>query len=448
MKKVNIAFLILTLAIYLWIPARAREWNIKPREQAFTETAETVWPGWRITYISSYHTGTQLYYTMTLMHVADGMLQVRQIIAADEDEIGMDWQVWDLAPIPLTERGTSEAAKALTAFILSPTRYKNADDFLTENDLLSQSALFLLNENEKLSELHPYNGYLAGIAENEAGQRSLRIANWNGMEYSPALATPMQEPFYINDYHSTTGFLEIYAASGEDWLELGEDGVWRLSTHTPDEGTRYFFTEEGIVDSGTAEFYSWHNNDGWHYGIPCFSTALPNLVFTAVPDLEDAVFQLDADGWACVKTEGAALYDKPDGNTLAFCFCRLPGRVQEQQDNWTQLMIGSEKLGKKAWFRTQDLAFGAETEDVICTFPAYSLTDQAETAFEQMIQEILQTEFYVTERWLIGRQTDGDWLMLINQEEVCTLPAEYISETWPTEHEWEENVWDDWEEEP
>lgn len=35
MKKVNIAFLILTLAIYLWIPARAREWNIKPREQAF-----------------------------------------------------------------------------------------------------------------------------------------------------------------------------------------------------------------------------------------------------------------------------------------------------------------------------------------------------------------------------------------------------------------------------
>ena len=84
---------------------------------------------------------------------------------------------------------------------------------------------------------------------------------------------------------------------------------------------------------------------------------------------------------------------------------------------------------------------------LICTFPAYSLTDQAETAFEQMIQEILQTEVYVTERWLIGRQTDGDWLMLINQEEVCTLQAEYISETWPTEHEWEENVWDDWEEE-
>lgn len=32
MKKVNIAFLIFTLAICLWILARAREWNIKPRE--------------------------------------------------------------------------------------------------------------------------------------------------------------------------------------------------------------------------------------------------------------------------------------------------------------------------------------------------------------------------------------------------------------------------------
>lgn len=201
--------------------------------------------------------------------------------------------------------------------MLAPAHYEFANEFLRENELLSESAQFLLNDGETLAYLYPYNGYLVGIARNSADQDSLRLADWDGVAYGDVLATSMHELIWINYVHSSYGNLEIYAATSEDYLERGEDGIWRLVVHTPDEDLRYVLRPEGIVESALVEYEPYYCNDAWHYGTPTFPSTLPEIVFTEIPCLEDAIPLLDASGWACVKSEGAGLYDLPSARPCA-----------------------------------------------------------------------------------------------------------------------------------
>ena len=421
--------------------------EIGNEENLFSETAERLNPGWRVIRISWFMTGDEVYYEMSLMRIADRMLRTRRIIAGAEDTAGKDWDVWDNAPIPLTEAGAAQAAAQLAAFTLSEGEYEYAVEFLADTGLLPESAGFLLNEGETLADLYAYEGYLAGIAENAAGQCSLRLADWDGKAYGPVLATPMQASFWINDDHSYSGAMEIYADTGEDhseeWLERDDDGIWRLRVHTPGAGIRYGLTSEGLVDAQRAEYDPYYSNDAWHYGTPTFAAALPDIVFAGIPDLEEAIPLLDASGWACVKSESAPLYDSPDGTVLAGCFLRLPGRILEQRDHWTQLQIGSEELGMKGWFRTEDLAFGAETENVVCSFPSFDHEGLKDNPLTADICRRLDEDFWGLEFWLIGRTPAGDWLLLIDQRLTCTLSPALIGETGPTLHEWEDETLQD-----
>ena len=64
-----------------------------------------------------------------------------------------------------------------------------------------------------------------------------------------------------------------------------------------------------------------------------------------------------------------------------------------------------------------------------------------------MIEDTLNTSFYTCDAWLIAKKTDGDWLMLINQQLVCTPPNDQIGDTWPTEHAWDESTFHEWDDE-
>ena len=44
----------------------------------------------------------------------------------------------------------------------------------------------------------------------------------------------------------------------------------------------------------------------------------------------------------------------------------------------------ASELGLKGWFRTEDLAFGAETENVICSFPSFDHAPLEGTPFERL----------------------------------------------------------------
>ena len=197
--------------------------------------------------------------------------------------------------------------------------------------------------------------------------------------------------------------------------------------------------ETGLLDLEVYMIVPYKNNDAWHYG------RIADKEIDSSLTVQEAIALLDASGWACTKTENTGLYDAPNGTVLATCFCRVPGTVIAQKDGWTQLQIGSDELGLKGWFHSEDLAFGAETEEVICSFPSFEFLEfPDETAFEKTIEEKLGTTFYCCDAWLIAKKSDGDWLMLINQIMVCTPPANQMGETWPTEHAWDKTTWHEW----
>ncbi len=147
---------------------------------------------------------------------------------------------------------------------------------------------------------------------------------------------------------------------------------------------------------------------------------------------------LDPSDWACVKAEGAMLYEEQNGDPVASCFCRLPGKILEKDERWTKLQIGSDELGVTAWFHTEDLAFGKEIDKIICSFPCFNHWALENTPFVDDVCNQLGEDFYGLEFWLIGQKPSGEWLLLINQCLVCSLPPDIVGETAPTKHIWDE----------
>ena len=438
MKRLISMLLMITFFLGIGLRSGALEWTINPEEKRFSIAAEQKYPGWKVTWVSWYRAGGQDYYEMTLMRISEGMLQTGAVFAKAEDSIAGNWTVYDNAPVPLSADGEKKANDILDKFVLSPTRYRDAGEFLKANSLIQVSASNLLNENEKLVSLQTYSDYLAGVAQNEAGLYSLRIADWNGTDYRKPTATSWEKCISINEVHSTDGYLEIYTSSSEDCLMRGNDGLWRLEVHTPEDGDRYFLTQEGIIDAFTNDYDPYYSNDAFHYGTPSFPIALPELVFTEIPSLEEALSLLDASGWACIKTEGAALRHQPEGEVSAYCFCRAPGRVLDKVNGWTLLQIGSDEFGMNGWLRNEDLAFGADIESVTCSFPSFDRWRMEDTAFAADICQQLNEDFLSMSFWLIGKTPEGDWLALIDGRLIRTVSSELIGTVSPARHWWED----------
>ena len=451
MKRLMLVWvMILCLALGTCFPAGADDRTPSPKELVFVEAAEARFPGCRVMVVSTYLT-SEAHVAMNLLGVADGMLQVIYVDAEADDPEGRAWDVRTYAPIPLTAWGAERAAEMLRVFQLSPMRYyynSYENEFLTDYGLLEDAALFLTGKGETLVRLYSRGGLLMGLAENEEGEVSLRLAEWDGSAYGEVLASPMQSELYINREHSSDDHLELSNGTAEFSLWRREDGFWQLTSCTPYHGEPYSVSDDHLVGMEYAEYNITTSNDAYHYGTPAFGINMPEVDFAAVPQLKEAIPQLDAGGWACVKTEGAALYDAPEGQVLSTCFCRLPGRVLDRAEGWTRMQIGSEALGMTGWFRTEDLAFGAETETVICSFPDYDFGALDETPLAEEVCRRLKEEYWFFPLWLVGKTPAGDWLLLGNNQLVCTASPEVIGKTGPAIHLWEEEGYSDlWDEE-
>ena len=432
------AALAVVFCFCLALPAGAD--RLSANDKAVIEAAEAMYPGWKTTWFSYFIDYRGLIYEMNLMRAEDGMLRLKSVIAPQGDLAGNGWEADDHAPVPMTEQGFAEAECALETFdIECDPRLSTMELFLERFKLMPECAGFLLNEGETLDGLYPGCHGLTGVAVDAGGSRSLRFADWDGSSYGPAVTSKPEPSLYYNDIHSNDEYMELYGSWGECALKRGPDGVWRLVSFDSGDGGRYSITGDGLVDVGVTE-WGRCSNDAWHYGVLGIGLALPEISFSSLPfDLEEAVALLDASGWACVKHDGAALCDAPNGKTAAACFARLPGRVVTQEEDWTQLQIGSEELGMTGWFRTDDLAFGAETEQVVCAFPGYDYYRLEETPLSAFICEKTGTDFYSFDVWLVGRTAGGNWLLLADDRLVCTASTDDIGETWPAQHMWEEN---------
>lgn len=442
MKRLIAIWMMILCLTFAVVPGQAVR-NAADLKPIFRHAVETLYPDWTTTWVSVFSTN-RTYVELLLMRVEDESLLTLMILADADHPDGTDWSVSAMAPIPLTEAGVEAVSARLATFDPEAERIASVDALLRDGTLPNDCPQFLISEGETVSQLIPYEDYLLAIVRGTDGRESMRMADWNGESYGPVLATPMFEFLSYIDVHSGYDSMELFCRNNEVVLNRDADGCWRLVCITADEGGRYFVHPDGLVNAQAREFEPYCSNDGWHYGTPTFAVTLPEIDFDHLPDLEDAVPLLDAEGWACVKTERAAFYDAQEGKVLASCFCRLPGRVLSRDSGWTQLQIGTEALGLKGWFRTEDLAFGTETEDVICSFPGYDFFELEDTPLAAEICRSIEEDFYSLDIWLIGQTPAGDWLALVDQKMVCSIPAELISETWPTQHEWDESTWQDW----
>lgn len=417
MHKRYLIFLFLALALLFCTNAYAfssADWMIDQASSDFHD--------WTIYDSSRFGSGTwndeMAIYAEVYMFRLDGnklcMQQAYAVANPLNEGDTIPWEIDTMAPVPLSDN----AADLIAALPAEEIMDYGAGAVLNP-DHLSGCADFLLQNGETLRQLIAYPDYLVGVAENTSGQRSLRIAPWNGASYDTPVASPMQDTdIYINEIHSWNTALEIMTDISEYYISYGADGLWRVGTINTGMGI-YYISEDYLEDVTL-----WDNLMGNHhifYGHPAFNLLLADINLAAFPStLEEAVAQLDAKGYACTRRDDASMTDTPNGDVLANCYARLTGKVLAEQNGWTQLLIGSEENGMAGWFQTEDLAFGQDIHHVPCGFPSYDFS---------VLNDLPESEWsaaYIEYCWVIGQLPQGDYLIQANQDYVFTVPESFF----------------------
>ena len=416
-----------------------------PMQDYLAAEAEQDFPGWQVFINTWYGTGRWgnemgSYAELFLYRIEDTVLRVRKLEAVRNALRAGDavpWMAQDFAPVPLS----AEASERLS--------HMDPENIFYYDRNIKPAALpgcgeFLLREGEEMDNLLFSRDFLMAEVSNAQGQMGLRIAHWNGREYDAVAESRMGEKsLYINDIHSSNGYAELFLEDGECGLDYGEDGIWHL-TYMNDGATIWLFHPEGLIAWQGGFSNGNQNNDDYHWGRFPYAMELDGLDFDQMPvRFEEAEALLDRSGYACVKQDGAEMTNLPEGKPVAACYARLTGRVIEERGGWVRLQIGSDRDGMKGWFRREDLAFGEEMKDVVCSFPAYTIGDLYDReSWNGVLPLDTDTRPSQTQLWLVGRLPGGDWLAQVNVDTVCAACADAFSDLRPTEH-----FWDGWEEE-
>lgn len=458
MKKLCVLLMALLMcagaaqAEYPWLESLA---DTGPSVEELIAPAQAAYLDWQVWETEEYWTGlynggpkNEHHCIVYLYRVQANRLEMMELWTLANElslEAPIPWEETLYAPIPLTD----EAAERIAAMSPEEVFEKYEGASLTEA-ALPGCGEFLLGEGETLRQLIAYPDFLVGIAQDDQARDSLRIGHWDGAEYTAVTATAMTDRIFLNEIHSWNDGLELYVPGAEMYVYCGTDGVWRLGSVSADmevDGEivdlSYSIGDDGLYtdDYITTDY---RNNDWVFYGRPTFPVLLDGMDFSEVPrSLDELRLLVDATGYACVKREGAAMYDAPEGNVLASCYARLTGQVLKEQDGWVQLQIGSADRGMTGWFHREDMAFGAEVNEVACSFPSYD--DSAWWDMENLSAVLpehgAELDPWYTRLWLIAELPDGDWLVQVNGEMVCTATAEAIGVVGPTGYGWDEEDW-------
>ena len=289
--------------------------------------------------------------------------------------------------------------------------------------------------DETVVQLMSSSQFLYYVTKDSAEQYMLRIAKWDGSEYTTVVSSPSPAKLSFNPAFSSDNTLEL-DANLSPYLEVDckfdADGVWRIHTLNNDA---YFVT---VYDNYIIKTY-WsneQNNDDYHYGRLTLPLTLNEVDFATFPRTFDEVLAyMDYTGVACTAHDDTPLYATPDGDVLAYCYTRVPMVVISESGNWREVQLGSDADGLRCWVRAADLAFGADTENVVCTFPTHEEVDRAQEAVSFGGKSRLLVDGSAW--WIIGTLPSGDYLMMYAGDEemfVGTAPASAFSELGETEH--------------
>lgn len=403
----------------------------------FLEAAQRDYPDWQIRRASYYISGryegeSARYIEISIYRITDSaieLLELSTLINPIREGDDVSWSVSALIPVEIV----SGAADDLCAMTAEEIFYDGIGASFTNaaRNLLVPS---LRVADESVTQLLSCSKFLFCITENSAGKSILRIAEWDGSSYTNVVATRPQP--HLN-------FLPAHSYDGEMELWLSEDAVvyprydaevgWHIN-HFFINDTYLVVFQNRIIEGEIEEWYQDNNSE--HYGRFTLPHSLTDVDFVTFPQtLDEVLAYMDYTGVACTAHDDTPLYAAPDGGVLAYCYTRVPMVVISESGDWREVQLGGDADGLRCWVRAADLAFGADTENVVCTFPTHEEVDRAQEAvsFSGKARALEDG----TAWWIIGVLPNGDYLMMYAGDEemfVGTAPASAFSELGETEH--------------
>lgn len=403
----------------------------------FLEAAQQDYPDWQIRRASYYISGryegeSARYIEISIYRITDSaieLLELSTLINPIREGDDVSWSVSALIPVEIV----SGAADDLCAMTAEEIFYDGIGASFTNaaRNLLVPS---LRAADESVTQLLSCSKFLFCITENSAGKSILRIAEWDGSSYANVVATRPQP--HLN-------FLPAHSYDGEMELWLSEDAVvyprydaevgWHINHFFINDSNLVVF-QNRIIEGEIEEWYQDNNSE--HYGRFTLPHSLTDVDFATFPQtLDEILAYMDYTGVACTAHDDTPLYAAPDGDVLAYCYTRVPMVVISESGDWREVQLGGDADGLRCWVCAADLAFGADTENVVCTFPTHEEVDRAQEAvsFSGKARALEDG----TAWWIIGVLPNGDYLMMYAGDEemfVGTAPASAFSELGETEH--------------
>lgn len=435
MRKVLAVFLAL-----LMLCAGAFAESLPPKllpESYFLADIQRNYPDWSVRVSTRYGSGRYegemaQYAEVALYRITDEAIELLELTALvnpirEGDDV--PWSVHALIPVEIVP-GAADTLRAMTAKEIFDYGVGAAFTEAARNLLVPS----LRAADESVTQLLSCSKFLFCITENSAGKSILRIAEWDGSSYANVVATRPQP--HMN-------FLPAHSYDGEMELWLSEDAVvyprydaevgWHINHFFINDSNLVVF-QNRIIEGEIEEWYQDNNSE--HYGRFTLPHSLTEVDFATFPQtLDEVLAYMDYTDVACTAHDDTPLYAAPDGDVLAYCYTRVPMVVISESGDWREVQLGSDVDGLRCWVRAADLAFGADTENVVCTFPTHRAVDRVQKAvsFSGKARALEDG----TAWWIIGVLPNGDYLMMYAGDEemfVGTAPASAFSELGETEH--------------
>lgn len=434
MRKVLAVFLAL-----LMLCAGAFAESLPPKllpESYFLADIQRNYPDWSVRVSTRYGSGRYegemaQYAEVSLYRITDEAIELLELTALvnpirEGDDV--PWSVHALIPVEIVP-GASDTLRAMTAKEIFDYGVGAAFTDAARNLLVPS----LRAADETVTQLMSCSRFLFCITENSAEKYILRIAQWDGVGYTNVTATLPQPHLSFNTSHSYNDLMELWV-NRDDWVYPRYDAEvgWHINHFFINDSNLVVF-QNRIIEGEIEEWYQDNNSE--HYGRFILPHSLTEVDFATFPQtLDEVLSHMDYTGVACTAHDGTPLYATPDGDVLAYCYTRVPMVVISESGDWCEVQLGSDVDGLRCWVRAADLAFGADTENVVCTFPTHEEVDRAQEAVSFSGKALPLAKGCAW--WMIGTMADGDYLMMFADNEeifVGTAPASAFSEIGQTE---------------
>lgn len=434
MRKVLASFLALLI-----LCAGASAESLPPKllpESYFLDDIHRNYPDWSVRISTRYGSGRYegemaQYAEVSLYRITDEAIELLELTALvnpirEGDDV--PWSVHALIPVEIVP-GASDTLRAMTAKEIFDYGVGAAFTDAARNLLVPS----LRAADETVTQLMSCSRFLFCITENSAEKYILRIAQWDGVGYTNVTATLPQPHLSFNTSHSYNDLMELWV-NRDDWVYPRYDAEvgWHINHFFINDSNLVVF-QNRIIEGEIEEWYQDNNSE--HYGRFILPHSLTEVDFATFPQtLDEVLSHMDYTGVACTAHDGTPLYATPDGDVLAYCYTRVPMVVISESGDWCEVQLGSDVDGLRCWVRAADLAFGADTENVVCTFPTHEEVDRAQEAVSFSGKALPLAKGCAW--WMIGTMADGDYLMMFADNEeifVGTAPASAFSEIGQTE---------------